>query len=75
MAGGVAALRLYHNQHWPTDVLAGAAIGVLGARIGYWLLPWERRLFGWDQPSSRTVIHPTYSPRAGALQLTISKTF
>lgn len=75
VAGGVAALRLYHNQHWPTDVLAGAAIGVLGARIGYWLLPWERRLFRWDQQSSQTVIHPTYSPRAGALQLTISKTF
>ena len=75
IAGGVAALRLYHDQHWPTDVLAGAAIGVLGARIGYWLLPWERRLFGWDQTSSQTVIQPTYSPRAGALQLTISKTF
>ena len=75
VAGTVAALRLYHEQHWATDVLAGAAIGVLGARIGYWLLPWERRLFGWDQTPSQTLIHPTYSPHAGALQLTFSKTF
>ena len=74
VAGGVAALRLYHQEHWATDVLAGAAIGVLGARIGYWLLPWERRLFGWDE-SARTAIVPTYAPRPGAVQLTFSRFF
>lgn len=75
VAGGVAALRLVHEQHWATDVLAGAAIGILGARIGYWLLPWEQRLFGWTSAAHQTVIAPTYSPRAGAVQLTFSRCF
>lgn len=72
VATGVAILRLYHQQHWETDVLAGAAIGVLSARLGYLLLPWERRIFGWD---NATVVTPSYNPHAGAVQLNISRTF
>lgn len=72
LATGVAILRVYHSQHWETDVLAGAAIGVLSARLGYLLLPWERRIFGWD---ATTTIAPSYNPRAGAVQLNISKYF
>lgn len=30
---GAAALRLYHNRHWFSDVVCGAAIGVLSARL------------------------------------------
>ena len=73
-AGGIAALRLYHNQHWATDVLSGAAIGFLCARAGYWLLPWERRVFGWDD-SSLTMVYPSYSPHTGSVQLSLSKYF
>lgn len=44
VATWVAFLRLYNNRHWVNDVLAGAGIGILSANVGYWLLPWERRL-------------------------------
>lgn len=48
-AYGVATLigvaRLYNERHWMTDVLAGAGIGILSARVGYWLLPWTSRIF------------------------------
>ena len=74
LATGVAALRIYHEKHWATDVLAGAAIGVLSARLGYLLLPWERHLFGWDIPDDLTVL-PTYAPHTGTVQLTVSKYF
>lgn len=74
VATGVAVLRLCHQQHWETDVLAGAAIGVMGARLGYLLLPWECRVFGWDA-ASPTVVTPSYDPYLGALQLTLSKSF
>ena len=74
LAAGVSVLRVYHQQHWETDVLAGAAIGILSARIGYWLLPWERRLFGWDEDDPSAVL-PTYNPQAGAVQLTFSRYF
>lgn len=47
-----AVMRVYNNWHWFNDLLGGAAIGILSANIGYWLLPLERRLlgewFGWN---------------------------
>lgn len=45
----VGALRIYNDRHWINDVFGGAAIGILSARIGYWLVPWERKLFGLDK--------------------------
>lgn len=45
IAIGVAFLRLYNNRHWLNDVIAGAGVGILSARIGYWLLPMNQRLF------------------------------
>jgi len=46
VATGVGVMRIYHDYHWLTDVLAGAGMGILGARIGWWLLPYEKQLFG-----------------------------
>ena len=40
----VGALRVYNNRHWFTDIFAGAGVGILSARIGYWMLPYTRRL-------------------------------
>lgn len=45
VASATAIMRLYNNRHWASDLLAGAAIGILSANIGYWMLPLERRLF------------------------------
>ncbi len=60
VATGVAFLRLYNNRHWLNDVVGGAGIGILSARIGYWLLPYERRLFGWDSEKTQLVAMPYY---------------
>lgn len=43
MAGVTAFMRIYNNWHWTSDLLGGAAVGILGANIGYWLLPLERK--------------------------------
>lgn len=48
VATGVSVLRVAGDHHYVHDVLAGAAIGVLSARVAYWLLPIERQVFGWD---------------------------
>ena len=53
IAGGVALLRIYNERHWCNDVLAGAGIGILSARIGYWLLPIEKKLLGLDKCENR----------------------
>ena len=60
-ATGIAFLRLYNDRHWLNDVIGGAGVGILSARIGYWLLPWERRLLGWEKKSSAIVIVPGYN--------------
>lgn len=49
IASGVAFLRLYNNRHWFNDILAGAGIGILSARIGYWLLPLNKKLFRFNK--------------------------
>lgn len=56
VAGTVAALRIYNDRHWLSDVLGGAGIGILSARIGYWLVPWERKLFKLDKKNNLSVV-------------------
>lgn len=56
IASSVAALRLYNNRHWLNDVLAGAGIGILSARIGYWLLPVNKRLFRLNRKETAMII-------------------
>lgn len=46
LAVATGALRVYNERHWCHDVLAGAGIGILSAKIAYWLLPWEQRQLG-----------------------------
>lgn len=62
LATGTAFLRLYNNRHWFSDVIGAAGIGILSARIGYWLLPWEKRIFGLDNNKSNVNIFamPTF---------------
>lgn len=65
VATGVAALRIYNDRHWLNDVLAGAAIGILSARIGYWLLPWERKLFKIKRENTSALVIPLIGPTNG----------
>lgn len=39
IAGLTAILRLYNDRHWLNDIVAGAGIGILCARMAYWMLP------------------------------------
>ncbi len=45
VATTTALMRLYNDRHWTNDLLGGAAIGILSADIGFWLMPLERKLF------------------------------
>lgn len=36
-AAGVGYSRLYQGEHYPSDVLAGAAVGIAGAYASHWL--------------------------------------
>lgn len=62
VATGVAFLRLYNGRHWLNDVIAGAGVGILSARIGYWMLPLYRKWFNWnsDRPGVTAAAVPGY---------------
>ena len=59
VATGVGFMRLYNDRHWITDTLGGAAVGILSARIGYWLLPLNRKIFNLKSKSA-VVVTPVY---------------
>lgn len=52
----IGIARIYNDRHWFNDILAGAGIGILSARIGYWLLPYTSRIFKKKKSSASTQI-------------------
>ncbi len=43
MATATGALRMMNNQHWFSDVLAGAGIGILSTKFTYMAYPWIKK--------------------------------
>lgn len=82
-AATTGVMRVVNNRHWCNDVLAGAGIGFLSAHVGYWLLPWEKRVLrsifkrskSVDTASSPFLLAPTYEYNAKAPGLTFSMIF
>lgn len=76
VAVGVAFLRLYNSRHWLNDVIAGAGVGILSARIGYWMLLLYRRWFKWNSRSAEIVlISPTYNPIEHTFSINMAYSF
>ncbi|WP_167341959.1 phosphatase PAP2 family protein [Nonlabens sp. SY33080] len=42
-------LRIYNDKHWFNDVLAGAGIGILSTKLGYWLYPMIKNIIFKDK--------------------------
>lgn len=71
LATTIGFFRVYNERHWVNDVFAGAGVGILSARIGYWLLPVYRRWFGWSPTSSSPTLAltPSFTPSTNTLTL------
>ena len=74
-ATGVAFMRIFNDRHWLNDVLTGAGIGILSAKIGQWLLPAETRLFRLDKAKRNMSVTPTYSPADNHFGMAMSVDF
>lgn len=61
-ATGVAFMRIFNDRHWLNDVLTGAGIGILSAKIGQWLLPAETRLVRLDKAKRNMSVTPPIAP-------------
>lgn len=77
MATGVAFCRLYNNRHWLGDVIGAAGVGILSARIGYWLVPWEKKILRLDKKKTDTSFAalPTYDTQHNAPGLAFALQF
>ncbi len=56
----VGLLRVYNNRHWVTDVVAGAGVGILSARIGHWLLPYTKKAL-YRLTGCEALVYPTFT--------------
>lgn len=77
LATGIAFLRLYNGSHWLNDVIAGAGIGILAARIGYWMLPVYRKLFRWDKAIAKPTMFamPSFDPLIHSANINVAVLF
>jgi membrane-associated phospholipid phosphatase len=73
-ATGIAALRVAEDRHYLHDVVVGSAIGFAATRIAYFLLPYQRKWFGWDGDGSKMAVAamPTYQPESKAFSITLT---
>jgi len=64
VATATGLLRIYNNEHWLTDVVAGAGIGILSTKIAYWIHPVVSRLLPGSRESKSTfLLAPAYDGR------------
>ncbi|WP_162127745.1 phosphatase PAP2 family protein [Flavobacterium phycosphaerae] len=64
VATGTGIFRMYNNRHWFTDVVAGAGIGILSAKAGYWLYPIASKWFTKKNATKiKTVMAPFHDGR------------
>lgn len=62
VATGTGLFRMYNNKHWLSDVVAGAGIGILSAKAGYWLFPYVNKIFNSNKNKKmQTVFLPSYN--------------
>lgn len=75
VATGIAVLRVYNDRHWLNDVIGGVGFGILSARVGYWLLPCERKLFRWKSGDPSVSALPTYNPVGHSVGISVCRNF
>lgn len=62
VATTTAVLRMYNNEHWLSDVIAGAGLGILCANVGTWLRDPVTDLLHLD-----SWLRPVFDPISGLL--------
>jgi membrane-associated phospholipid phosphatase len=62
VATGTGFLRLYNNEHWFTDVVAGAGIGIISTKLAYLLQPFlSNNLFSSRKSTTTTSALPFHN--------------
>lgn len=69
MAAATGYLRIYNDKHYINDVLAGACIGILSTKVGYWLYP---KVFSKSKCAKQTAIVPVPFVAEGGAGISMS---
>lgn len=65
-ATGVGFMRMYNGRHWFHDVVAGAGVGILSARLGQWSCGLWRSLLGKKRKKNADIVFaPVVAPIGG----------
>jgi membrane-associated phospholipid phosphatase len=68
MAVTTGCLRMYHQKHWVSDVIAGAGLGIISTRLSYILYPLiQKKLF--KIKIQKTVVMPSLKNQSLGFQL------
>lgn len=65
VAAGVGFLRMYNGRHWLNDVVVGAGVGILSARVGEWSCELWRKLLNRKQCNSGGIVFTPIINTAG----------
>lgn len=61
LASVTGVYRIYHNRHRFSEVLAGAGIGILSAKIAYWIHPFVKKKFYREKKKLNGMALPFYN--------------
>lgn len=70
VATSVAALRLIKGNHWLSDVLAGAGVGIASTELAYWVYPRVQRVLV-KGLQDRAMVLPFYQSGAAGLMAVV----
>ncbi|MBE7178847.1 MAG: phosphatase PAP2 family protein, partial [Mucilaginibacter polytrichastri] len=65
MATATGILRVYNNDHWFSNIVAGAGLGILSTKISYLVYPWIKRKFQPDERQSLMIMPAWQNGTAG----------
>lgn len=68
-ATATGALRVYHNKHWLTDVVAGAGLGILSTNLAYLIHSKTTKLSHRVMSSKKLTMLPGYQQKTMSLSL------
>jgi hypothetical protein len=72
VATGTGLLRMTNEKHWLTDVATGAGIGILSAKIAYWVHPLFKKAIFKNKDDLNGMVMPFYNGREYGLGLSMT---
>lgn len=70
VATATGGLRIAKDNHWLSDVMAGAAVGIVSTELAYWAYPWLHRQLR-KGLGDRAVVVPSYLNGAAGATLVV----